>query len=235
MHQRTKLAKVTGLISSYKDKKGNYIPIEKLGDATQVTPDMLIAVLALDREVKDNQGTLLITELWRSWDTQAQAYKAKPKLANPPGKSFHQAGVAVDIDTKNLNFIGVPKDQWLEKFWELSKPLGFHPVISRPDLSIAENWHFQLYGKDWEAASLKIMMSELAKCCILDVGMWTPSEDKEKVKRMFIQSQLIRLGHYEISTVDGIFGPKTNGVLEFMGLKDMDTATVADILSKRVI
>jgi len=219
---RTLLTPVTGLTSSYKNKKGALLPVEALGVASQVTHSMLGALVELDLAVRGSGGTLLITELWRSWGQQAAARKAKPTLANPPGRSFHQAGAATDLDVKNLNFKGVSKDKQLQKLWDLALPIGFHPVISKPDLSLPECWHLQLYGKDWESASKHISSFELAKAMILDVGCWDPSESTEIVKRMFIQSQLIRLGHYDVGAIDGIIGNKTSAVLRALNLSCTD-------------
>lgn len=243
--KRIELVPAKGLQSSYIGKKtGKRLPVEVLKESSYICPDMFEALVKLDELVRLNKGTLYITDLLRLWTVQAKLHeeykiakddpniKDKP-FAAPPGGSFHQAGRAVDFDTKNLNFEGVAKEEQLDLFWTLCKPLGFKPIINIPDEGMSENWHFDFPGDDWSEAYSKMNYGEVAKCAILDIGGWNPLEDEEKVRKMFIQAQLIRLGYYEIGKVDGIIGSKTQRILEFLGMKDWDTKTQAGALAKR--
>lgn len=117
----------------------------------------------------------------------------------------------------------------MQKFWDICKPLGFYPIISKPDLSINECWHFDFPGKELEKAYKNISNSEFAKICILDIGKWDTNEDAEKVKKMFIQSQLLRLGFWGVGTIDGIFGNKTLDILKKIG---MDKLSIDDCVDR---
>lgn len=188
-----------------------------------LTPDTHLAVQELEKSVSAQGGELKINSIYRTWSKQQELFDLHAKepkkypVASAPGKSFHQAGRAIDFAVKELNFKNVPKEKWLEKFWDLSKPLGFTPIINKPDLSIPESWHFDRLG-EWAAVREKIGYLKTAQCAILDVGNWDPNEGLEKTKKLFIQSQLLRLGHFEIGEVDGILGKKSLAALLSLGI-----------------
>lgn len=244
---RVELVQASGLLSSYK-KKSNPTQrwdVSVFKENAYVCPDMLEALIQLDAAVTAQNGTLYITDLGRTWELQQKRRedyekKIKPAYAAVPGGSFHQAGRAVDFSTSELNFQGVPKEQWLKKFWDICRPLGFHPIISIPDLKKSECWHFDFPGKAWEAAyaykdkfsSDAIDYTLIAKCCILDIGKWDPKENPDKVMKMYIQAQLIRLGKYEIGTVDGILGQKSWKAVQSLSIMDTDLKQVSYLLSK---
>jgi len=231
--KRTELRGTIGISSSYKKK---YKPKQRLdiscfnnvgqrGNFT--TPDMEDALLELDGLVQDEGGNFYIIDLFRSWAVQAEnraKYVSGKKRAfvAKPGGSFHSAGRAVDVSVKELEFPGVDKDDWLQKFWDLCKPLGFRPIIKIPDLGTSECWHFDFPGRDWNSAYDTLNYSEVAKCATLDVGEWDPAEDQSKVKNMFIQAQLIRLGEWDIGKVDGVIGSKTKAALATYGDPDAE-------------
>ena len=193
---------------------------------------MADALKKLDIEVSNQGGQLYITDLFRTWFEQEGTYAQKPKLAAKPGTSFHQAARAADIDVDNLNFKGVEKNKWLQKFWDICLPLGFVKIIDRPILGTAECWHYQFLGKDWQDCYKNLHHSEVAKACILDIGQWNLAEDKEKIKKMFVQSQLLRKGFYFIGTIDGIFGQNTNKALKQLGLDNKSIDECVEELKK---
>lgn len=244
---RIQLVPASGILSSYpkKNNPSERWDISVFKDNALICSDMFTALCELDKQVTAAGGTLYVTDLRRTWAMQAQARQdyvsgVKKAYAAVPGGSFHQAARAIDFAVSQLNFKGVAKDQWLKKFWDLAKPLGFHPIIAIPDLNMSECWHFDFPGKDWEAAyaykdkssSDAIDYTLVAKCCILDAGLWDPSENPDKVVKMFIQAQLIRLGRYEIGSVDGILGSKSLKALQDLGLTATDVNQVAQSLSK---
>jgi hypothetical protein len=238
--RRIETVLASGLTSSYKKK---YKPKERwptdvFKKGAYVAPDMFDALVKLDHLVKFNKGNLYITDLYRSWEDQEQARKAfetgkKKAFVAKPGSSFHNAGRAVDISIKELNFEGMDRDLWLSNLWNIAQPLGFRPIIKLPDMDASEAWHFDYPGEEWIDVYDKLSYPEAAKCAILDIGGWNPKTGKIKLKKMFCQAQLIRLGYYEIGKVDGVFGPKTNKVLEYEGVFDLDLTTMAKVLSKR--
>lgn len=240
--KRIKLIPATGINSSYKKRRNpnQRLDIGKFNSKGQrgnfICPDMFESLKKLDLAVKEKQGNLYIIDLFRSWDTQAHARTAyeqgkKRAYVAKPGGSFHTSGRAVDISVKELNFEGECKDDWLQIFWDLAIPLGFRPIIKIPDLSISENWHYDHPGKDWQEAYDKLSYSEIAKCCILDVGEWNSVVSQKKVLNMYIQAQLIRLGHYEIGKVDGYIGSKTLIALEKLNLTSLKNESIAERLT----
>lgn len=237
--KRIELVAASNLTSSYKKKyKREKWSIDVFKGGRFIAPDMFVALKKLDKLVRLNKGNLYIIDLFRSWDTQAKARKkfetgVKKAFVAKPGGSFHNAGRAVDISVKELEFEGIDKDDWVSVFWELAKPLGFRPIVSTPDLGVSEVWHYDFPGNDWQDAYDMLQYGEIAKCCVLDVGEWNPDEVEEKTRKMFIQAQLIRLQFYEVGKVDGIFGPKTKKVLDFCGVGDYDTKVQAEMLSHR--
>ena len=229
--KRVELVKVEGIGTSYFGKiTKKRLDVSKLGPAAFVSPDFKDALLKLQQLVKSAGGNLWITDLTRDWKTQDKAHTEylvgkKPFVAKPGG-SFHGAGRAVDLDIQNLNF-PTPKQDWLKKLWELALPLGFRPVIDKPEMNKSEAWHYDFVGV-WKNALEKLSYSEAAKCATLDVGMWNPEKDKDVVYKMFIQAQLIRLGHYEIGAVDGLIGRKTITTLQTYDIRDFtDLESVA--------
>jgi hypothetical protein len=234
---RTHLVKASNLPSSYLYqagwRNGQRIDVSKFGEGAMICQDMLDALKKLNQTIIENYGTFYVTDLFRSWKKQKQAREdylsgLKNAFVAEPGKSFHNAGRAVDFDVKNLNFVGINKNKWLERFWDLAKPLGFRPIIKIPDINASEAWHLDFPGNDWSDAYDRLSYSEAAKCAILDIGKWGDGS-RDKKQKMFIQSQLIRVGIYEIGKVDGIIGDKTKSALSNLGLNsdNLNEAIVA--------
>jgi len=240
--KRIELFESKDLLSIYPVKSKNKLDISCFNNKGQmgnfIVPELFDALLKLDKLVRLNKGTMYIIDLYRSWECQAEARekfenKTKRAFVSKPGESFHNAGRAADISMKDLNFEEINKDKWVSMFWDLAKPLGFYPIITIPDLGASEVWHYDFPGNSWQDAYNVLQYSEVAKCCTLDIGGWDLNENEEKVRKMFIQSQLIRLGFYEIGKVDGIIGPKTQKVLDFCNVGEFDTKVIADMLSHR--
>lgn len=237
--KRIETVHALGLNSIYKGgRPKKRLLTDVFGDSNKIAPDMNEALKKLNELVRLNGGNLYVIDLYRSWDMQAEARRKfdsgkKKAFVAKPGESFHNAARAVDISVKELGFDGVDKEEWVQLFWALAKPLGFCPIVSTPDLGVSEVWHFDYPGDDWSEAYDLLRYGEAAKCCALDVGAWNPNETEEKVRKMFIQSQCIRLGFYDVGTVDGVFGPKTKKVLDYLGVVDLDTVIMSDVLSRR--
>lgn len=202
-----------------------------------LTPDTLSDLKELEKAVTQQHGELKINSIYRSWDKQQELFdlhEEKPKeypVASAPGKSFHQAGRALDFAIKELNFKGVVKEKWLEKFWDLMKPLGFTPIIAEPDMDMSEAWHVDHLGV-WTGARSSIGYLMTAQCAILDVGNWNPKEEISKEKQMFVQSQLHRLGHFEIGRIDGVLGKKSKAALIALGINSQNVNEVVEKIKK---
>jgi hypothetical protein len=78
---------------------------------------------------------LKIGDAWRSYETQAEAYRNKPNLAAPPGTSRHETGMAMDLDTDQANELA--NMGLLEKY-------GFHrPMLGQGKSGKNEPWHIE--------------------------------------------------------------------------------------------
>lgn len=199
-------------------------------------PDALDALRKLHKAVIQEGGNLFITDLFRSWNVQSLARQEfldgkKKAFVAPPGNSFHGAGRAIDFDVFNLNFSSVLRHDWLGKFWSIAIPLGWFPIISRPDMHLSECWHFEYPGEDWLPAYKRLPNKLVAKCAILDCGQWSPDTPESVLRAMFIQAQLVRLGRYEI-VPDGIVGRLTRTALADLGLGSLSLEQAAERLAQ---
>lgn len=238
---RIQLVKAHGLTSIYKKKRDptNRWDVSAFKQGAYVTPDFFEALKKLDKAIVAEGGKFFVTDLRRSWAKQAEARKKyeqgiKKAFVAKPGGSFHNAARAIDISIQELDFPGIPKEDWLEKLWDLAIPLGFQPIIKIPDMRASEAWHFDYPGVDWLDAYEKLSYPQIAKCCILDIGDWDePNTSDDKKLKMFIQAQIIRLGLYEIGKVDGIIGAKTTAVMKKMRIDPTNLEMAADTLAQR--
>jgi hypothetical protein len=228
--KREILVYASGLDSIYKSKIGEILDVRYFQEGSLICKEMFDALKLLNEKVKSIGGKLNIVDLNRSWDKQQEARTEYEQVCKDgkkaayvalPGASFHGSGHAADISMERLNFPNIPKKKWIEVFWSLSKPLGFRPIIKIPSFDISENWHYDYPTSTWSKAYDTLSYDEVAKACCLDVGSWNPLEDKNRLTNMFIQSQLIRLGYYEIGTIDGFIGPKTMKTLEKLNLHNI--------------
>ncbi len=238
MKKRTELEEISGIRSSYKNSEGENLDISKLKNLKYVTKDMSIALHKLKDAVEGEGGSFYISDLFRQWNIQKEAHelwlrRKRKAFAAPPGYSFHMAGRAVDIDIYNLNF-NIDKSLWLTRLWSLAKPIGFHPIINKPDNKISEAWHFEYPGYDWGVVYGKMKNKEIAKAAVVDAGLWQGVTDPHIQDVMFIQSQLIRLGHTSI-VVDGIAGQETKKILKMYWTHDVDLSEAGNILMQKVL
>jgi hypothetical protein len=200
----------------------------KAVNETYVAFDVIGPLKTLAEKVSQAGGTLKLNSVFRSWDKQQELrdkYEAYEKLvpeekkkvpfvplAAFPGGSFHMAGRAIDVSLKDLNFKGVAYKDQLKKFWDIAIPIGFRPINDQPTMDVSEAWHFDYCGV-WDKVRTKYSYNLAAKCAIIDIGNWNPKESENKIKNMFIQAQLLRLGHDIGGTVDGILGLKSTAAL----------------------
>lgn len=85
--------------------------------------------LNLVADVEARGGEVAVSDMFRTTAMQTELRKRKPALASPPGKSCHEAGLAVDVDIDKLG-IGVADFHALAAFH------GWHTVRGEP-------WHLQ--------------------------------------------------------------------------------------------
>jgi hypothetical protein len=208
--------------------------VETLGVGSFVAPALYVGLKHIAQLVEKEGGEFYINSLYRDFATQdklRKEYEAGLRApANRPGESFHGAARAADINVSTLNFKGVPKDKWLQKFWDLAIPLGFRPNVKTPDLSLPECWHFDVLGEMNHLPEV-LGYAEAAKACTIDAGLWDPNEDSIKLKKMFIQVQLHRL-RFNVGKVDGDIGPKTNAALKILNLDKIPVDDIVNALLK---
>lgn len=92
-------------------------------------PEVIDSFYEIVKDVKKLGGKLIISDMYRPWQVQADLRRRKPRLANPPGKSYHEAGLAFDFDTGRL---GIP----MAEFHAIVRKFGWIPISS-------ESWHIQ--------------------------------------------------------------------------------------------
>lgn len=222
--KRTELVKCTGMISSYRDKKGNRLPIEKLGIGSLIHPEMFEALKKLEELINEDGGSLFITDLFRDYKLQKYLREKYEKgiqkaFASKPGESFHGGGCAIDLDVQNLNFPKVLKKDWIKHLWYLAIPLGFRPVIEKAEF-ISECWHLDYIPSYLKDNKTIFKYVDAARCVNLDCGNWdTEEQSQNKIYNLFIQSQLMRLD-FNIGSIDGIVGNKTKNAVISLHIGD---------------
>lgn len=101
-------------------------------DMSGVNPGLKANLFSMGEELFQQTGKRIqVNSAFRSSKDQARLYATKPKgQAARPGRSMHEFGYAVDINTGEANY--------LEKSGLLAK-YGFH----RPLLRLGETWHIE--------------------------------------------------------------------------------------------
>ena len=215
------------ILSIYKKNDTRVFLPEKMA---LCTPDMQRAIYGLKSDLEAARGNLYLSDLFRTYDMQLQAnldYKTGKKQAYspPPGGSMHEAGRAFDLDLDSIKIS-------LKAFWKLADKYGCKPIITSPDSSAKEAWHFDCRGShqlvydyyESEKGSNFKPYAAMAAGAILALGIKVDVFNG-KEKEAAIQSGLIRLG-YEIGNIDGIIGFKTNQALETAGITGSDTESL---------
>ena len=232
---RTKLVPVAGVASSYDDPKnpGQKLDVSQLTVAHFLTPDTNRALHQLDWKIQESKGKLYLSDLYRSWSMQAKAYEdwlegKREDYVAPPGKSFHMAGRAIDIDINHLGF-GENKEHWLDILWGIALPLGWEPIVDSPKMGQSEAWHFQFLGDDW--SKLKATDGEIAQCAILDAGQW--EQNDPNLQNKFLQAQLNRLQRLTNArwlVLDGDIGKHTRQAMKALQIQSCTVETAIEKL-----
>jgi hypothetical protein len=214
---RTKLQSVQGIASIYTRSLNSLakLDVSELTGICYLTADTDQALHELNIQTQIQGGCLYISDMFRSWTVQDKAYRdwkagKRSAYAAPPGQSFHMSGRAIDIDIQHFGFAS-PRQHWLERFWSIAIPIGWYPIVSKPDSRLTESWHFQFLGQDWRHLVKKMPDGQIAKCSILDAGQWNPKDPH--LSELFLQAQCNRLSTDSVLTMDGIIGPKTKSIV----------------------
>lgn len=216
----------TSILSSY-GKKGTGGPRSELQPLVKLkggkcAPEVAPAVLALHHAILAAGGDPRITELHRDlatqqalrrrYDTWVKAGKPTGAAYNPatmknafvatPGRSGHNAGRSIDVDTGSLKFPGVPANQQLDTLWALAKPLGWSPIIKAPTEGASESWHFDYHG-ELQGVMDRLGYEQWALCGAILVGHGDLGNYDA-----ILQALLCRAG-FDIGKIDGAAGAKT--------------------------
>jgi hypothetical protein len=209
--------------SIYKNKSGVAASLPKR--LASATPDMALAIARVSKELKEHEGRLVLSDLFRSFDMQSQAHLEylkgnKKAFVAAPGGSFHEAGRAMDI---SLSDIKVP----LAKFWEVGMAHGLVPIIDKPNSKTSEAWHFECRGshqkvidyyKAGHGDNFVKPYTAGAASAILAWGGYVQRFGKNQ-KEAQLQAALIRCGHI-IGNIDGAIGANTRLALKALSIDD---------------
>ena len=188
----------------------------------RLVPEAATAAVALHRALFAAGGLFRLSSLWRSHEDQErlrlQYEIGAGAPAQRPGTSAHQGGRAIDVATGALG-LPVPPDRQLDRLWELAIPIGWRPVIDRPDETRSERWHLDYWG-DWEPVRARRGYSEAAIAAIVDLGDAGQAAlaygDTGALARC-VQSHLHRAG-YDCGAIDGAIGPRTRAAVRAAGI-----------------
>ncbi|HYC01779.1 MAG TPA: hypothetical protein VED40_00710 [Azospirillaceae bacterium] len=209
------------------------IPLPKR--MARCTPDMALAILGIAHDLGVAGGKLVLSDLFRSYDMQFQAYMdhisgKKKHFSPPPGGSMHEAGRAFDLDLKALGPVT------LAAFWQIAAKHKVRPIIDTPSKGQSEAWHFDCPGSHAEVydhykagrGTNMTAYQAMAASAILSIGERV-NRFKGNEKAAFIQSALIRLGETSVGNIDGEIGQKTLRALAAQGIpfNGLDEAVLA--------
>jgi len=109
---------------------GNYIKLGSGVELQGINPTMLQRFKAMAQEYGEMSGKKIqVNSGYRSYEKQAALHAANPSKAAPPGRSLHESGLAVDInstDAAALDQLG------LMKKYGFTRPVGGEPWHVEP-------------------------------------------------------------------------------------------------------
>jgi len=132
-----------------------------------MNPEFASRFAGMAKEYMDQTGKkITVTDAFRSSEEQARLYAMKPHLAAPPGRSRHEKGMAMDIDTAQANQLYA--SGLMEKYG-FYRPM-YPPWGGGPGRK-TEGWHLELakgaqIGDAWPA--VKMSQKDIARMQVGD-------------------------------------------------------------------
>lgn len=227
---------LTLVVASIYSVNGVKVPLPNR--LAQCAPDMKRAIHDANVEVVKKGGRLELSDLFRSYDMQLASHNdyvagRKKAFSPPPGGSLHEAGRALDL---NLKALKMP----LADFWTIAAKSNLVPIISKPNASASEAWHFECRGshqlvydyyKAGKGTNFDKPYKAMAASAIVSAGVRVDKFGNGQ-REAVIQSAIIRLGQ-NIGNLDGQVGQKTRNGLQALGIQwnSVDQA-LADVTAK---
>lgn len=218
----------SSILSSYATAGGTsgprtgLTPLYKLGKAGVCVAEVGVALKKFNDACLAAGADFRITELHRDYATQAAARKKyntwvsagkptgaafdsktmKSAFVALPGRSGHNAGRSIDVNTATMKFPNVAANLQLDKLWEIAKPFGWTPIIRAATEGASESWHFDYQG-ELKGVMARLGYEQWALCGALLVG----HGDMQGYDAV-LQALLCRAG-FDIGKIDGDVGQKT--------------------------
>lgn len=117
---------------SVKDGSGanQYIKLNPNAKLSGLNPEMLNNFKGMVQEYGETTGkNVIVTSGARDSKEQEALYKKNPKLAAPPGRSLHEFGLAMDVNSTDLNRL---EELGLMKKYGFTRPVGGEPWHMEP-------------------------------------------------------------------------------------------------------
>lgn len=240
----------------------------RAGGAFSAAPRAVKVLEHVDKTVQRMGGRpLRITEARRETEVQRKGREAydrwlaagKPAPGGPgfdprtmkaafvarPGESFHECGLAFDLDVEALDFgpgAGQRTDAALAMLWRIARPVGMEPIIGAPLIHQSESWHFDVLPEclhrvrrmfDAHAAELpRYARSYTLTARVANLVAGTVPF-LERLPIRVIQAKLLLAGHW-CGEPDGYLGPKTSAALAAAGIPGVNRATPFPVLKAAV-
>lgn len=210
--QRISAHPLTGLSGSY-DRQ-----------TSLVIPEFQYALSKLQDIVSQVGGKLFVKEAYRTFGQQTDRHRKYN--TDRAGQSMHNAARAVDVHIQSLDFDYQVETDFVDILSKAAEHVGAYAHL-HDDKKDCACLHY--YG-DWITLKDKVPHTELVKAMCIDAGLWE-GYSSNKLRIAFVQSQLVRIGKFDVGMIDGILGKKTQSVLDDMGL-DINLDETVEVLKR---
>lgn len=114
------------------DRAEGYINLQKGATLDGIHPEMLTRFKGMCQEYGEKTGKCVnVNSGYRDYATQERLHRQDPKKAAAPGRSLHEFGLAMDVDSRTLNEMD---NLGLMRKYGFTRPVGGEP------------WHMEMSG-----------------------------------------------------------------------------------------